>query len=70
MAKIYVIGDTKEVTKKIREPIPLIRRGWKIEMCIIWTGNHSLINDKTCFQKKFPETAFFYLTSDRNPLII
>ena len=29
MAEIYVIEGTKEVLKKIREPIPLIRRGRK-----------------------------------------
>ena len=29
MAKIYVIEGTKEVLKKIREPVPLIRREWK-----------------------------------------
>ena len=29
MAKIYVIEGTKEVLEKIRELIPLIRRGWK-----------------------------------------
>ena len=29
MDKIYVIEGTKEVLKKIQEPIPLIRRGYK-----------------------------------------
>ena len=29
MAKIYVIESTKEVLKKIQEPIPLIRRDEK-----------------------------------------
>ena len=29
MAKIYVIEGTKEVLKKIREPITLITKGWK-----------------------------------------
>ena len=29
MSKIYVIESTKEVLKKIQEPIPFTRRGWK-----------------------------------------
>ena len=41
---------------------------WLIEICIIRTGDHSLINNKTCFQKKFPKKRFFDLTSHRNPL--
>ena len=33
---------------------------WLIEICIIRTGKYSLINNKTCFQKKIP--AVFNLT--------
>ena len=28
---------------------------WLIEICIIRTGDHSLINNKICFKKKFPK---------------
>ena len=42
---------------------------WLIEICIIRIGDHSLINNKTYFQKKFPKKAFFfYVTRDRNLL--
>ena len=47
MAKIYVIGSIKEVMRKIREPIPLIRRGQKIIVIFKQFSENELLLENT-----------------------